>query len=379
MTNFESLVTSQLAALIAEHRCREIPCDNVDQQIVDLCSNDYLGLGAHADECRDEFAALFSDAAFTSSASRLLSRRQKYHKLLEKRLGELYGRDALLFNSGYHANMGCIGALNLPGTLFVVDKLIHASVLDALHACGARYVRFRHNDIEHLQRILAAKGDTATSVVLVVESVYSMDGDVAPLRELVALRRSDPRIVLYVDEAHAVGCFGEQGLGVCEQEGLTSEADIIIGTLGKALASSGAYAVTSSTVNRWLVNAARSFIFSTALPPVCCAWSLFMLDKSVSMSAEREHLSSLSHWFARAVGIEWPGSQIIPYITGDAERAIETASCARSLGFDVLPIRRPTVPPGGERLRVSLNADLTAEQLQPLADWLRDTRQHIKS
>lgn len=370
MMDFENLV----AGLESEARRRRIP-DGSGANMVDLCSNDYLGLSQSSVAWRSEFFDLFPDAVFSSSASRLLSRQQKYHKLLEERLSSLYARASLLFNSGYHANVGCIGALSQPGTLFICDKLIHASVIDGLHCATAEFTRFRHNDILHLRKIIEAKGALFHNIVVVVESVYSMDGDIAPLKALVDLKKEYPSIILYVDEAHAVGVFGDQGLGMCEKLGITKDVDIIIGTAGKALASYGAFAITSPELREWLVNASRSLIFSTALPPVCCAWTLFMLEKSIGMNNRRQHLHSLSKWFVSAlleIDPSQPGSdtQIVPWLTGNAKNALLLGKILADNGFDALPIRRPTVPPGGERIRFSLNALLDRQSLLPLLDVL---------
>ncbi|MDE6669694.1 MAG: aminotransferase class I/II-fold pyridoxal phosphate-dependent enzyme [Muribaculaceae bacterium] len=357
-----------LTELAVENRCRAIPAQG-RPDMTDLCSNDYLGLGQRSDEWHDEFLHRFPDAAMTSSASRLLSRRQHHHILLEDKLEKLYRRPALVFNSGYHANVGCIGALNLPSTLFVADKLIHASAIDGLRTCGANFVRFRHNDTEHLERIIANKGSDFRHIVIIVESVYSMDGDLAPLDALIKLKHKDERIVLYVDEAHGVGVFGEHGLGLCEQTNYIEDIDLIVGTAGKALASVGAYTICSTSMKRWLLNSARPFIFSTALPPACCAWTLLMLEKMTAMYTEREHLQHLWQWLGKCLNRS-ACSQIIPYLTGDAAKALTLADRLHTAGLDVLPIRRPTVPPGGERLRISLNALLTESNLQPLITLL---------
>ncbi len=357
-----------LSDLAAEDRCRTLPAQG-QMGMVDLCSNDYLGLGQRAEEWREEFQQRFPDASMTSSASRLLSRRQYHHHLLEDKFENLYRRPALVFNSGYHANVGCIGALNLSSTLFVTDRLIHASAIDGLRTCGANFVRFRHNDTDHLERVIATKGKDFQHIVIMVESVYSMDGDLAPIDTLVSLKRKDDRIILYVDEAHGVGVFGEYGLGLCEEMNCIDDIDLIVGTAGKALASVGAYAVCSDSMKRWLINSARPFIFSTALPPACCAWTLLMLEKLTVMQTERTHLRQLWQWVGNHLN-QPSHSQIVPYLTGSAAKALALADRLHNVGLDVLPIRRPTVPPGGERLRISLNALLTQSDLLPLVTLL---------
>ncbi|MBD5356576.1 MAG: aminotransferase class I/II-fold pyridoxal phosphate-dependent enzyme [Bacteroides sp.] len=363
-----------LSSLEKEHRLRTIPEFN-NKGTIDLSSNDYLSLGSHCHEFKEEFMDRFGDADFSSSASRLLSTKQKYHAQLEAFLEQLYGKPSLLFNSGYHANVGCIGALTLPSTLFVCDKLIHASIVDGLKISGSEFKRFHHNDIIKLRKILEASALNYERIIIVVESIYSMDGDEAPLTELVKLKKEFPNVLLYVDEAHAFGVRGTRGLGITEEKRIINDIDIIIGTFGKAAASAGAFAVCSTEMKSLLINTARPFIFSTALPPVNIAWSLMMTEKIIEMSAARQQLISLSRQFSHRLE-EISGkptgstSQIIGYLTGNAEAAISLGNILRENGFLAMPIRRPTVPPGGERIRFSLSADLDISLLEPLFNIL---------
>ena len=237
-----------LEGLSKECRLRSIPLAGTDadqekgrSRLVDLCSNDYLGLAARESEFREAFMHSCPDAAFTSSASRLLSSAQRYHLMLEKALEHLYGKRALLFNSGYHANTGCISALAIPSTLFICDKLVHASIIDGLRIGNADFLRFPHNDLGKLRIMLEKNAGKYARIVVVTESIFSMDGDLAPLRGLTMLKEEFPNMILYVDEAHAFGVRGERGMGMAEELGLTDKIDIIIGTFGKAAASSGAF------------------------------------------------------------------------------------------------------------------------------------------
>ena len=367
-----------LEGLSKECRLRSIPLagtdadqENGSSRLVDLCSNDYLGLAARESEFREAFMHSCPDAAFTSSASRLLSSAQRYHLMLEKALEHLYGKRALLFNSGYHANTGCISALAIPSTLFICDKLVHASIIDGLRIGNADFLRFPHNDLGKLRIMLEKNAGKYARIVVVTESIFSMDGDLAPLRGLTMLKEEFPNMILYVDEAHAFGVRGERGMGMAEELGLTDKIDIIIGTFGKAAASSGAFVATTELLADYFINTSRSFIFSTALPPVCCAWTLFMLQNILLMQPERERLLDTSRRLREALGLpcgEEVESQIIPYVTGDAERAVALAARLREEGYLVLPIRRPTVPPGGERLRISLNAGIDYNSLTRLIE-----------
>lgn len=360
-----------------DHCLRSIPGQE-GKASLDLLSNDYLGLGARSKEFMGEFLERFGDAAPTSSASRLLQRDQKYHNMLEDKLGELYGRPALLFNSGYHTNTGVIQALgSLPDTLLVADKLIHASAIDGMRLSSGNSMRFRHNDTESLRRLLQRHASAHRLTIVAAESLYSMDGDIAPLRELVEIKHEFPNILLYLDEAHGFGVRGKKGLGLCEETGLIPEIDIIAGTLGKAAASAGAFVVANDKIRTFLINAARSFIFSTSLPPWQHAWTILMIEKILEMEASRLHLGRISAIFAKEIerltGDKNPSSsQIVPYITGDAGRAISIAEQLRGYGYDVLPIRRPTVAAGGERIRFSLNAGIKEEEVGQLAKTLSD-------
>ncbi|MDE7351052.1 MAG: aminotransferase class I/II-fold pyridoxal phosphate-dependent enzyme, partial [Muribaculaceae bacterium] len=256
-----------LETLKMEHRLRSIP---ESQHGLDLISNDYMGLGT----------------SNTASASRLLQRDQTEHLRLERRLDALYDKHTLLMNSGYHANVGALSAMSVPGTLIVSDKLIHASMIDGIRLGSGDTARFTHNDMTMLRKILAKKASQYKDVIIAVESVYSMDGDLAPLNELVEIKREYPNVLLYVDEAHAFGVFGNQGLGLSEELGLLSEIDIIIVTLGKAAAGYGAFIATSETLHSYFINCARSFIFSTALPPSMIAWNAMMSEKLLGREEE---------------------------------------------------------------------------------------------
>lgn len=356
--------------LADEHRMRVIPGD-ATQGRVDLLSNDYLGLAAESQTYMPEFLRRFPDASFTSSASRLLSRANKYHNQLEEYLGNLYGRPALLFNSGYHANIGIIQALALPGTLFLADKLIHASAIDGLRISGADFKRFPHNDMRKLRRLIKENYQAYERIIVIAESIYSMDGDVLDIEQLVKIKQEYPKVMLYIDEAHGFGVRGVRGLGLAEECGVTDEIDILMGTLGKAAASAGAFVITSPVMKSYLINSARSLIFSTAISPAQAAWSILMIEKLTGLNERRLHLQRLSRYLVkeleRRLNFESPSkSQIVPLIIGDASEAVIMSEFLADKGFDSLAIRRPTVPAGSERLRFSLNAKLTEKDIDRL-------------
>lgn len=357
-----------LAQLTLTGNLRTIPADS-EPGMVDLAANDYLGLAADRDLRADFLRTLTADTFLpTSSASRLLAGPQKAYAELEDMLGLLYGRPALLFNSGYHANTGMIAALGSPHTLFVADKLVHASIIDGLKLSGADFRRFRHNDTGHLRRIVDEHGRRYDRVVIVAESVYSMDGDRADIEGLINAKSLHANAMLYLDEAHAVGVCGDRGLGLGAGH---PEIDILVGTFGKALASEGAFAIMSPTLRSYMINCCRSLIFSTAIPPVQALWTMTTLRRALAMDAERQRLSALATHLAGALGPEVTPSQIIPYIVGSADRAVALSASLREEGIKVLPIRTPTVPAGTERLRFSLSAALTDTDMQRVTESLR--------
>lgn len=360
--------SSIIESLRGDGNFRSIPDDwSSDRGVVDLSSNDYLGLAAEPDLQQEFFELLGSRMpAMTSSASRLLASHQYEYRRLESLLETLYGdgRRALLFNSGYHANTGLISALASVGsTLIVADRLVHASIIDGIVLSRAPFKRFPHNDFDRLEKILEAEASSYDRVIIVVESVYSMDGDCADIERLVALKRSYPNAILYVDEAHAFGVVGLRGLGLVMSTAGHSQVDIIVGTFGKAAASMGAFCVASPEIVDYAINKSRSFIFSTALPPMVCSWTRFVVNRMIYMDVERTHLRNLAERLHRAIVASNPDygyspSHITPYIIGNPKATVALSNRLLEAGFKVLPIRVPTVPRGTDRLRISLSAAL---------------------
>lgn len=357
----------------ASGNLRVIPGDTAPG-LVDLSSNDYLGL-AGRDDLRDAFLDECGGRLplMTSSASRLLAGSQSSYDRFESLLRDLYGAPALTFNSGYHANTGLVSSLADRSTLIVADRLVHASIIDGIKLSGAPFVRFRHNDYDHLEKILTDKCRGYSDILIIAESVYSMDGDRADIGRLVDIKRSTPGAILYIDEAHAVGVEGRRGLGMVEDAGLVGDVDVIVGTLGKALASVGAYAVVSPLIRRFVVNKARSLIFSTALPPANMLWSTFIMERVPSMTAERERLRSLGRRLAAILHLD-RSSHIAPLVVGNPRDAVALSARLADEGFKVLPIRVPTVPPGTDRLRFSLSAALDPRDLDRLEETLERLR-----
>ena len=341
------------------------------QVMLNLSSNDYLGLASRTD-LREAFFEEWKekDYPLSSSSSRLLTGNFTVYTELEQLMAERFNREAaLLFNSGYHANTGILPALADKQTLILADKLVHASIIDGILLSGAPFQRYRHNDYNQLETLLKKNAGQYEQLFIVTESIFSMDGDVADLRRLVELKKSYPNVCLYVDEAHAIGVRGKNGLGIAEEQDCIREIDLLVGTFGKALASMGAYVVCSRTIREYLVNCMRPLIFSTALPPAQIAWTRFIFERLPEFSSLREELTLTSHLLSDALegkGGEISESHIIPYIIGENNDCISKAEELQRKGFYCLPVRPPTVPKGTARIRFSLTADITTAQLTQL-------------
>lgn len=350
------------------------------RRMLNLASNDYLGLAADMN-LRADFLRQISVEDFVPSASssRLLTGNHPIFDELETELAKLYNAEsALLFNSGYDANSGILPAIaNNDEILILADKLVHASLIDGIRLSRAKCIRFRHNDLNYLERLVSKNASCYRHIILVTESVFSMDGDEAPLHEMVALKRRYPNIMLYIDEAHAFGLRGTQGLGCCEEAGILREVDLLVGTLGKAAASAGAFVICARTIRDYLINHVRPFIFTTALPPFTVAWSLYVVHHFPQMSARRERLFSIASRVHQALSAgqvrDISRSHIIPLLTGSSADAILRADAMQRHGFYVLPVRPPTVPEGTARLRLSLRADLTDEEVERFIEKLTAT------
>ncbi len=336
--------------------------------LLNLSSNDYLGLSARLP--LEEILALLPDKHFGAGAARLLSGDHALYAALEGRLEALYGRPALLFSSGYLANVGVISSLCGRHDGIFADKLVHASIIDGARLSGAKLFRFPHQDYEALERLLRRERGALRRALIVSEAVFSMDGDKADLGALVDLKERYEALLL-LDEAHAVGVLGDKGLGLAEEEGLIPRVDILLGTCGKALGSYGAFVITEGVLKAYLLNKARSFIFTTALPPVVLAATLLALKLVPEMEEERKHLRRLSAWLREALSLEPGDTPIVPVIVGENEKALALTEKLKGKGFFVPAIRPPTVPPGTARLRLSLSAPLSKEDLLPLVTEIK--------
>jgi 8-amino-7-oxononanoate synthase len=326
--------------------------------LVNLCSNDYLGLAADGRLRRAAAAAAEREGA-GSGAARLVAGDLPVHAALERCLAAWKGTEAaLLFSSGYHANAGIPAALAGRGDAIFSDALNHASIIDGCRLSRAELVRYGHADAGELGDLL--RRTRARRKLVVTDSVFGMDGDAAPLRDIAELCERHGAM-LYVDEAHAAGVLGPTGAGLAEELGVAARVDVHMGTLGKALGSFGAYAAGSRRLADLLVSRARTFVFTTSLPPSACGASLAALDVVRGEPARRERLRALA--LRMKAGLSRLGfdvsrvvAPIFPVVLGGEERALRASRALRSRGFFVRAIRPPTVPPGTSRLRVALSA-----------------------
>ena len=402
----ESIVSrlqESLANLVSQQQYRHLP--NIkhqgryviinNQKLLNIASNDYLGLGGDA-ALQTEFLNQVNQLPemqrpkMSATSSRLLTGNDTELTALESELQAWYQaaagnlsplKSVLVLNSGYHANIGILPALTaLPvKTLILADKLVHASLIDGIRLSQSKlvsYRRYRHNDYEHLATFIERADSTIKRIIIVTESIFSMDGDRADLAQLVNLKAQDHRIELYVDEAHAIGILGDTGLGLAEQTHTLADVDYLVGTFGKAFASAGAYIMCDEVVKQWLINHMRPLIFSTALPPITHAWTRFILAKMPTLTEPRAHLAQLSLKLSQSINQQYCvssnsedityNSPIVPYILGDNARTIAKAKQLQTAGFYALPIRPPTVPANTARIRLVMNAKLTDEDCEQL-------------
>lgn len=330
------------------------------REFLQFCSNDYLGLANHP-----QLVSAMQNAAATygvgGGASHLVCGHSSLHHQLEERLADITGRDrALLFSTGYMANLGTVTALMGKGDHILEDRLNHASLLDAGLLSGARFQRFQHNDIDDLERRLK-KLPLEGLRLIVVDAVFSMDGDIAPLPELAALAKRY-NAYLMADDAHGFGVLGKAGAGSSELFGLDQDQlPVLMGTLGKGIGSFGAFVAGSEVLIESLIQFARPYIYTTAMPPAVAAASLASLDILKSESWRREHLQCLIKRFRDgAAGLALPmmdsETAIQPLLVGEESQAIAISKGLEAEGVLVSAIRPPTVAAGQSRLRITLSA-----------------------
>jgi 8-amino-7-oxononanoate synthase len=336
-----------------------------------LCSNDYLGIAGHP-ALRMAASAAMEQYGLGSGASRLVSGSSALHQELDQKIARFKGTEAALsFNSGYAANTGIIPTIAGAGDVILSDSLNHASIIDGCRLSKAEVKVYRHRDVAHVEDLLT-ESFAAHRTLIVTDGVFSMDGDIAPLPELASLAKKYGA-VLMVDDAHATGVLGDSGRGTTEHFGLAGQVPVQMGTLGKALGSFGAFVAGGKTLIDYLVNRSRSFIFSTALPPMVCAASIAALDIIDREPERRENLRKNRERFIKGLlflGIAIADSEtpIVPLLIGDSRKALMVAEKLLEYGLYASAIRPPTVPEGTARIRTTITATHTSEDIDRALD-----------
>lgn len=346
-----------------------------ERVLLNLSSNDYLGLAGHPAIIEAMRHTLLVEGA-GSGASRLVTGNRLPYRQLEEALAAWQKSDAsVVFANGYAANAGVIPALAGRGDVVFSDQLNHASIVDGVLLSRAEHARYRHNDMEHLRLLLNKHRDKRRKLI-VTDAIFSMDGDCALLHELVALKR-EYGAMLMVDEAHSGGIYGPRGEGLCYTLGLSDEVDVHMGTFSKSFGVYGAYVSGSHTLIRWLINKARPLIYSTALPPSLVSGISQALALVQADQWRRDRLCAASRLFRSLLGkagfeVGAGDSPIVPVIVGDNATALRFSSALAEEGIAAVAIRPPTVPDGTARIRFSLSAVHTDEELSDAAACIRN-------
>lgn len=361
-------VRGELETLRKQAQSREL--ETLDG--LSLCSNDYLGLARDPRLKQAALEALGCAERVGSTGSRLLSGNAPEWEAVESQFAQFAGTEsALYFGSGYAANIGLLSSLLRPDDVVFSDARNHASIIDGIRLSRATKVIYPHGDMDFLERALREHSGSASAKIVVTESVFSMEGDIAPLDALAVLAR-EHGAELIVDEAHATGVLGPQGRGLAAELGVARDVLAVVHTCGKALASAGAFVCCDEPQKQFLVNRARTFIFSTAMPPYLARQIRAALQLAIEAGAQREHLKAMANLLrqelARAdINFGSSASQIVPVCCGTNESALQLAGALRDSGFVARAIRPPTVPEGTSRVRLSLTATITEDNILGLA------------
>ena len=371
LATWKSTLGKGLLELEQRHQRRSL----AETKGIDFCSNDYLGLAEHPALKEAVTQAVQKSSRVGGTASRLLSGQTEQWRTLEQEFAKFAGMEAaLFFGSGYAANMGLLSALVGTDDVVYSDVLNHASLIDGMRLSGARKVIYPHLDLNALESCLRQDAGAPWRRIIVTESVFSMNGDSAPLKEMAALAERFGAAMI-VDEAHATGVQGKCGWGLAAEAGILPQVLATVHTCGKALASAGAFVCGPAVMKDHLINHARTFIFSTALPPYFAEQIRAALKLTIGMGTERQtlmHRAKGLNGRLREMGFDTGGSasQIVPVIIGSNEDTLHAAEQLQREGFAVRAIRPPTVPLGKARLRLSLTAKIADEDLSRLAECL---------
>lgn len=340
------------------------------KKLLNLSSNDYLGISTRKD-IRDEFLKTY-DLPISVPSARLLCANTTSYDKLENFLSDKFSKEAcLLFNSGYHANVGIYSALAKKGDVVFCDKLNHASIIDGIHLGGADLIPFKHANYDDLESKLNRYAKKYENVIITSEALFSMDGDFCDIKKLVELKEKFGAILI-IDEAHSFGVYGE-GLGYCAQENMLDKVDLIMATFGKAVGSYGAFCVGDKILIEYLTNFARSFIFSTVFPQISAEFAYFVLKNYIfSSNVLQDKLLNLKDYIHKNLAnFDVLGSSyIVPIVFGENEKALNVSKLLYDNGFYSLAIRYPTVAKNSARLRISLNSSIEQADLNPLFEVL---------
>lgn len=374
----ESIKINKLFRTMQQIQTIQGPIVNIrGRKIILMCSNNYLGLAGHPQLIRTAITAT-KTYGVSSGASRLISGNMTPHEKLEYDIARFKNTDrALVFNSGYHANVGIISSIANKDTFILSDELNHASIIDGIRLSKAKVYIYRHRDLNMVEDILKSinKKQKVTRKLIVTDSVFSMDGDIAPLKELSMLAQRYNAIIM-IDEAHATGVLGEHGRGAAEMLGVSEKIHIQMGTLGKALGSFGAYVCGNKMLIEYFINKSRSFIFTTALPPSVCAVSSKAIEIVQTHKALRHRLQSNIAYLRNGLkrlgfNISDDPTPIIPIIIGNADKTMRISSLLFKKGIFVSGIRPPSVPEGTSRLRLTVTAAHTREMLEKVIEAMK--------
>lgn len=344
----------------------------------DFASNDYLGLAGSEFLRRAVTEALARGVPVGAAGSRLLRGNHPEHEALEAEAARFFGTEAALFmGGGFQANQAIFSSLPMAGDLVLHDALIHASAHEGMRLGPAHVAGFRHNDVDHARAVIAewrASGGRGR-IWIALETVYSMEGDLAPLADFAALARAEGA-VLVLDEAHSTGLYGSSGQG--HAAGLADVAMVALHTCGKALGGSGALICADRVLVQTLVNRARPFVFATAPSPLMAAAMravIAHLQGNPACIAQAADLRAHAHAVGRAMGLSLPESQILPLVIGEDQPALRAAAALQAEGFDIRAIRPPTVPKGSARLRISVTGNVTREDIDALFALIGDLKE----
>ncbi|MBC2855867.1 MAG: aminotransferase class I/II-fold pyridoxal phosphate-dependent enzyme [Cetobacterium sp.] len=353
-------IKTELEQIKNNHNLRKLK--SYPENLINLSSNDYLNLANDLD-LRTEFYETYKNLSLSSSSSRLITGTFPLVLELENKLKEIYKKEALILNSGFEANCCIIETFCNKSTLIISDKLNHASIHDGIINSGAELIRYKHLDLEHLESILIKYTNQFDEILVISETVYSMDGDMVDLKKLVDLKKKY-NFILMLDEAHSYAVYG---YGLAYEFDLINYIDFLVIPLGKGGGSMGSYVLCDSIYKDYIINRGRKFIYTTALPPINIAWNLFLLDKIGQFSESREHLYELTKYAMDSINElnlkTISTTHIISIIIGNNQKIEILCQNLIAKGFLVYGVKEPTVPKGTARIRIGLNPSITKEQL----------------